>query len=407
MARQAKSLTDTGIKNAKATEKPVKLFDGGGLYLLVEPGGRKGWRLKYRFGGREKLISLGTYPQLSLAEARRKRDKARDLISKGINPAIAKKIEKQARSERQEHTFRKLAENWLERQTNLAASTFNMTKRRLERDVFPAIGSLPINDLNARVILEGVLRPMERRGAVELAHRTRAIISRVLRFGVACGDLERDVTADLRGALKSFERNHMAAPTRPKDVAAILRAIDGYSGTVVVGASLKLHPLVATRPGELRHMEWSEIDFEAGLWNIPAGKMKMKTAHIVPLSRQAIEILQGIYPLTGSGRYVFPSIRTTTKPLSDNTLNSALRRMGISKDELVAHGWRAVFRTLAVEVLGEHVEHVEQQLAHQVSDALGRAYNRTTFIEERRSMMQRWADYLDELKSGAVVLECT
>lgn len=399
MARQAKSLTDTGVKNAKAEGRPVKMFDGGGLFLLIEPSGRKGWRFKYRFGGREKLISFGTYPQVSLAEARREREKARDFVSRGIDPAIVKKVEKQERIERHEYTFRRLAENWLEHQTSLATTTLNMTKRRLERDVFPAIGSIPVADLNAKIILEGVLRPMERRGAVELAHRTRAIISRALRFGVACGDLERDVTSDLRGALKSYARNHMAAPTDPKKVSAILRAIDGYSGTAVVEAALKLHPYVATRPGELRHMEWPEIDFEAGMWSIPAQKMKMKTAHIVPLSRQAIEILKCIYPLTGSGRYVFPSIRSAAKPLSDNTLNAALRRMGIARDELVAHGWRAVFRTLAVEVLGENVEHVEQQLSHQVSDALGRAYNRTQFFDERRKLMQRWADYLDRLKS--------
>lgn len=404
MPRRAKGLTATDVRNAKADHKPVKKFDGQGLFLLVNPNGKKSWRFKYRLAGKEKLLSLGSYPGVSLADARQERDRAREYVSKGVDPSLVRKAEKRERVERHENTFRRLAEEWFEQQCTLSPKTKAMTQRRLERDVFPAIGNTPISDLTPKMILEGVLRPMERRGALELAHRVRSIISRVLRYGVACGDLERDISADLRGALKSIERKHMPAPTDPKDVAAILRAIDGYEGTATVKAALQLHPLVATRPGELRHMEWAEVNIEDGFWNIPAGKMKMKSPHVVPLSHQALEILQRLYPLTGSGRYVFPSARSTARPLSDNAANAALRRLGIDKDVLVSHGWRAVFRTLADEVLQERVDVIEQQLAHQVADSLGRAYNRTVFLEERRAMMQRWADYLDGLKAGAKVL---
>lgn len=402
MARKTLPLTDTQIRQAKAADKPLKLFDGGGLFLLLGTGGSKGWRFKYRFADKEKLISFGNYPSVSLADARKERAQARALLAKGIDPSLARKTAKQEEAARRLNTFRNLATEWHGKQSHLAPKTLAMTWRRLELDVFPALGGTPVSELTPRMILLGVLRPMEKRGVVELAHRTKSIISRVLRYGVACGYIERDFTADLRGALPAFERQHLAALTDPQQVGALLRTLDGYDGSVIVKAALCLHPLVVTRPGELRHMEWAEVDFAAGIWNIPAGRMKMKSPHIVPLSRQAAAILKEIQPLTGAGRFVFPSVRSTARPISNNSLNAALRRIGYSTEEMTSHGWRAVFRTLADEVLQERVDLIEAQLAHQVRDALGRAYNRTSFLPERCNLMQRWADYLDELKASQV-----
>ena len=405
MAKKIVPLTDIQVKNAKPIDgKARKLFDGGGLFLLVAASGARGWRFKYQFAGKEKLLSLGVYPEVTLAEAREKRREARKQLEAGIDPSLARKVERLDKETQQATTFKVVAGEWLEKQNTLAESTLAMTRRRLELDVYPAIGGIPIADLTPKMILEGVLRPMEKRGVVELAHRTRAIVSRVFRFGVACGYLERDITADLRGALKAFERRHMAAPTDPKRVAALLRAIDDFDGSFVVHCALRLHPLVATRPGELRHAEWCEIDLETGTWSISSGKMKMKNAHTVPLSKQALEILRELQPLTGNGKYLFPSVRSTARPISDNTLNAALRRLGFRKDEMTSHGWRAIFRTLADEILQERVDIIEAQLAHQVADTLGRAYNRTSFLPERRALMQRWADYLDGLKAGATVI---
>jgi integrase len=404
MARLTKPLSDTEIRQAKPADKPRKLFDGGGLYLLVDANGKKGWRLKYRFAGKEKLLSLGVYPTVSLVKAREKRDECRKLLDKGLDPSLARKAAKREGEERQATTLKRLAKEWHGQQSNLSQKTREMAWRRLELEVFPSLGGVPVADITPRMILEGVLRPMERRGVVELAHRTKSIISRVLRYGVACGYLERDLTADLKGALQPFERKHLAALTDPQQVGGLLRAIDGFDGSFVVRSALLLHPLLAVRPGELRHMEWSEVDLEEAIWSIPAQKMKMKSPHMVPLSQQAVGILRGLQALTGNGRYVFPSIRSTARPISNNTLNAALRRIGYSTEEMTSHGWRAVFRTLADEVLQERIDHIEQQLAHTVKDALGRAYNRTQFLAERRAMMQRWADYLDGLTSGRKVI---
>lgn len=406
MPKKTLPLTDTEIKNAKPGEKPRKLFDGAGLFLLIEPSGAKGWRLKYRYGGKEKLISLGVYPAIPLKKAREERDKYRGALERGIDPSLAKKSEKEEEAKKAATTFEAVAREWQQTRSALAPKTAYVVRRRLELDILPPIGKVPVADLTPKMILNGVLRPMERRGAVELAHRARSIISQILRYAVACDYVERDVSADLKGAIQPFKRtSHMAAPAKdPKAAGAILRAIDGYDGSPIVAAALRLHPLVATRPGELRHMEWAEIDLEEGLWSIPAGKMKMRVDHVVPLSRQAVAILEGLRPLTGGGRYVFPSVRSTSRPISDNTLNAAHRRLGIGKEELVSHGWRAVFRTLADEVLQERVDFIEHQLAHVVKDPNGRAYNRTAFLADRERMMQRWADYLDGLKAGGKVI---
>jgi len=407
-------LTDIKIRNAKPTAKPRKMFDGDGLYLLISPTKKpnrgKAWRFKYFFDGKEKLLSLGSYPEISLADARSRRDQARKLIANGIDPATEKQRQKLERAEQIANTVELVAKEWLRRQEGvLAHKTIDMIQRRLANDVYPVIGSTPIADLVAREILEKVLRPIQDRGTLETAHRVRGTLSQIMRYGVACGLCERDATVDLRGALKPIQRKHRPALDTdgipdPTKVGALLRAIDGFDGSPTVKAALRLHPLVATRPGELRHAEWTEIDFDQALWSIPAGRMKMKNPHIVPLSGQALTILRVLQQITGKGTYLFPSSRSAARPISDNTLNAALRRLGYDGKEFVSHGWRAIFRTLADEVLQERIDIIEAQLAHQVSDALGRAYNRTSFLKERRDLMNRWGSYLDSLKKAKKVI---
>lgn len=410
MPKRVAPLTDVQVKNAKSKQQQYKLMDGFGLYLLVTPPGGKLWRFDYRFGGKRKGLALGSYPAISLSDARQRREDARKLLADGVDPVEIKRADKTAEAERRANTFEKIALEWHERQAgHLAERTRKMIMRRLRHDVFPSIGDTPLSDLTSRKILEGVLRPIEDRGAIDLAHRIRSTVSQILRYGVACSVCERDLTADIRGALRPIPRKHHAAldaggTTDPAKVGALLRAIEGYDGSVIVKCALRLHPLVATRPGELRHAEWAEIDLEGGIWSIPAGRMKMKNPHIVPLSPQAVVILEELHQITGGCKYLFPSIRSAAKPISDNTLNAALRRLGYTHDEIVSHGWRAIFRTLADEVLQERIDIIEAQLAHQVADALGRAYNRTSFLKERRALMMKWADYLDRLKSGAEVI---
>ena len=405
MPKRIAGLTDAKVKTAKAMEKPVKLFDGDGLFLLVTPEGGKCWRLKYRMAGKEKILALGVYPAVSLAVARKRRDAAREQVAQGVDPGQVRKDERAALEAQRANTFEKLAREWLSRQGGtLAEKTRNMILQRLVRDAFSQIGAVPVAELSARLILEQVLRPLEDRGVIETAHRVRGVISQILRYAVAIGAAERDVTVDLRGALPPIPRRHMSAVTEPAKVGELLRAIDGYDGSLIVKCALRLLPMVATRPGELRLAEWSELDIERAEWNIPAGRMKMRQPHLVPLPQQALAVLDELRRLTGSGRYLFPSVRSTARPISDNTMNAALRRMGYGADEMVSHGWRAVFRTLADEVLQERIYIVEAALAHQVKDALGRSYNRTSFLKERRALAQRWADYLDGLKAGAKVI---
>ncbi len=397
MARRTLPLTDTAVKAAKSSGKASKLFDGGGLFLLVNKSGSKGWRFKYRYNGREKLISFGVYPDVSLADARNKRTEARKLLANDIDPSVARQHEKADSIELHGNTFQRIAEDWLSKHTDIEEVTKRELIRTLNQNVYPYIGTTPISLLTPQSLLEKILRPMEKRGVVYSAHKVKTVISQVLRYAIACGKIERDVTSDLRGALKPIKRKHRAALTKPHEIGQLLRSINNYEGTAVVKAALQLHPLVATRPGELRHMEWCEIDFESATWEIPSGKMKMKNPHIVPLSKQAITILKTLQLLTGDGRYVFPSIRTYSKPISDNTLNASLRRIGYTSEEMTSHGWRAVFRTLTDEQLGIRVDYVEHQLAHLVKDPLGRAYNRTKHLKLRRELMQTWADYLDRL----------
>lgn len=403
MPKKIIPLTEIKIKNAKSKAQAYKLFDGDGLFLLITPSGGKLWRLKYRFNDKEKTLTLGQYPAISLLNARCKRDDARRLLANNVDPDAVRKAQKQAQVEETE-TFEIIAREWLERfKSKWQEEYADKIMHRLELNIFPWIGSRPIKDIKAPELLS-VLRRIESRNALELAHRTRNVCGQVFRYAVATGRADRNPAEDLKGALSPVKTIHRAAITEPKEVANLLRAIDSYQGTFVVQCALKLAPLFFVRPGELRHAEWSEINFENAEWNIPASKMKMKEAHLVPLSRQAIEILKKLHTLTGSGRYLFPSERTPQRPMSENAILVALRIMGYPKEEMSGHGFRAMARTILDEVLQVRPDFIEHQLAHAVRDPNGRAYNRTSHLAERKKMMQTWADYLDGLKVGAKVL---
>jgi integrase len=396
-------LNEMKIRNAKSKEKFYKLTDSGGLYLHVTDKGGKLWRFKYRFDGKQKLLALGIYPEISLLDARQKRDEARRQLANGIDPCAVRKAQKQTKIESTE-TFEVISREWYARFiSNWTTGHAETIKNRLERDVFPWIGKRPIVEIKAPEVLK-VLQRVESRGTLETAHRIRTICGQVFRYAVATGRAERDPATDLRGALPQPQEKHRAAITEPRKAGELLRANDGYQGSFVVKCALRFLPLVFVRPGELRHAEWSEIDFENAEWNIPAGKMKMREPHLVPLSKQAIEILMELKELTGASRYVFPSGRSFDRPMSDNALVAALRRMGFEKSEMTAHGFRAMARTLLDEVLQVRVDFIEHQLAHAVRDPNGRAYNRTAHLTERKKMMQTWADYLDGLKAGAKVI---
>jgi integrase len=399
------ALTDTFIKNLKATDKLAgdKFSDGGGMYLLVKTAG-KYWRMDYRHIGKRKTLALGVYPDVSLAKARQRREKARELLADGIDPGLAKRANKEAEANAAANTFEAVARSWL---VKTAADRSENTQRKvtawLEKDVFPSIGKRPISTIGPRDVLVTVQK-IEARGAIDSAHRVKQVCGQVFRYGVASGLAERDVTADLKGALTVVPQAHFAAITEPKQAGGLLRAIFGYSGHPCTSAALKLAPLVFVRPGELRSAEWVEIDLDGAEWRIPGRKMKMSNDHIVPLSAQSLEILRDLQPLTGNGRYVFPSLRTSEQCMSENTINAALRGMGYSKEVMTGHGFRAMARTIMDEVLGERVDLIEHQLAHAVKDPNGRAYNRTAHLPARREMMQRWADYLDKLRKGADVV---
>ena len=399
------ALADTFVKHVKHSGKSAgdKYTDGGAMYLLVRAGG-KYWRMDYTFAGKRKTLALGVYPAVSLAKARQRRDKARELLADGIDPSTAKREEKQATAAAAANTFEAVALAWLDKTAaERIASTQDKITNWLEKDVFPFIGSMPISTIGPRDVLAAV-RKMEARGAIDSAHRLKQVCSQIFRYAVATGSAERDVTADLRGALAKIIKTNHPAITEPKQVGALMRSIAAYSGHPAAVAALKLTPLVFVRPGELRTAEWAEFDLEAAEWRIPGRKMKMKVDHIVPLSAQALEILRGLQPITGHGRYVFPSLRTSDAPMSENTINAALRGMGYSKEVHTAHGFRATARTIMDEVPGERPDLIEHQLAHAVKDPNGRAYNRTAHLPARRDMMQRWADYLYKLRIGADVI---
>lgn len=403
MPKRILPLTDMKVLKAKPQDKPIMLFDGGGLYLLVTPSGGKLWRFKYRYNNKSKTMAFGAYPEISLLDARQRRDEARRQLANGIDPGAVRKAQKQAKVEETE-TFEVIAREWHNKYTptwkeNHAAGIL----RRLERDIFPYLGKRPIKDIKAPELL-AVLRRIEARGTLETCHRCKMISGQIFRYAVATGRTESDPTIALKGAIPPVPEGHRAAITDPVKLGGLLRAIDDYQGSFIVKSALKLLPLVFVRPGELRSAEWVEFDFENAQWNIPASKMKMKQAHLVPLSKQAIEILEELKPLTGASRYIFPSGRSFDRCMSDNAFCAALRRMGFEKSEVSAHGFRATARTLLDEILQIRPDFIEHQLAHAVRDPNGRAYNRTAHIEERRRMMQTWADYLDGLKERARII---
>lgn len=391
------ALTDTAIKNAKPLSRQYRMTDGQGLYLLVRPNGSKLWRQDYRFAGKDKTLSVGIYPDVPLKLARERRDEIRALVAQGIDPSLQRKANKLQQTHQSANTFEAIAREWFAKQaTAWAKSHSSKIIQRLERDIFPWLGSYTISDITAPELLE-VIRKIENRGRHETAHRALQNCSQIFRYAIATGRAQRDPSGDLRGALAPVKNEHFAAITDPKQAATLLKTIDTFDGTYVVKTALQLAPLVFVRPGELRQAKWEHINLETGEWTYTVSKTK--TEHLVPLSTQAIHLLKELYPLTGASEWVFPSIRTNTKPISDMTLNAALQRMGYNtKTEMTAHGFRAMARTLLHEQLHFDPHIIEHQLAHQVPDALGRAYNRTKFIKERKEMMQVWADYLDLLK---------
>lgn len=396
-------ITDTAIRTAKPAGKARKLADEKGLFLLVTPNGGKWWRLKYRFGGKEKLLSLGVYPDVSLKDARDRRNEARRLLAEGIDPGEHRKATKTMKAELAANSFEAVAREWFAKYSaTWVPSHADKIIRRLERDVFPWVGAKPASEIAAPELL-AVLRRIEERGALDTAHRAMQNCGQIFRYAIATGRAERDPAADLRGALPPVKQKHLAAITEPQAIGPLLRAMDAYTGTLVTKCALRLAPLVFVRPGELRQAEWAEIDLDGASWEIPAGRMKMKQPHIVPLSSQAVDILRELHALTGESRYVFPGARSNGRPMSNNAILAALRRMGYDKDEMSGHGFRAMARTVLDEVLGFRPDWIEHQLAHAVRDPNGRAYNRTAHLKQRREMMQAWADYLDALKVENVV----
>jgi integrase len=398
------TLTATAIRNAKPGDKVQRLFDGRGLYLEITPAGARYWRLKYRHAGKEKRLALGVFPVVSLAEARRLREDARKVLSEGRDPSAERRADKVRAVLSNETTFQGVAGQWLASQRkSMAPITYAKAERTLEGKVYPWLGERPIAEIDAPEIL-AVLKRIESAGAHETAHRVKARIGQVFRYAIAHGTATRDPSADLRGALAPVVSRSHAAVTDPAAVGDLLRALDGYEGQLPTRCALRLAPLLFVRPGELRHAEWAEFDLDGALWRIPASKMKMKEAHAVPLSTQAVAILRELQPLTGRGRYLFPGLRTASEPMSENTVNAALRRMGFDKDTMTGHGFRAMASTRLNE-LGWAPDVIERQLAHNERNKVRAAYNRAQYMAERKKMMQAWADYLGALRddSGKVL----
>jgi integrase len=411
------ALSDTAIRNAKPKDKAYKLYDEKGLFLIVNPNGGKWWRFKYRFDDKEKTLSLGTYPEVPLAGrwndpetkkdwikgARERRDLARELVDEGIDPSDNRKAEKQAKAGGTLNSFETIAREWIATKLQTKSEGYKKNVlRRFELYLFPWIGKRPIADLNAPELL-AVVKRIESQNKVETAYRTLQATGQVLRYAVQTGRAIRDVTSDLRGALTPSVTKHMASFTEPKDVAELLRAIDGFTGTLTVQTALRLAPLVFVRPSELRKAKWADIDLEACEWRYLV--TKTNTEHIVPLSKQVVALLEGIKPFSCAGEYVFQGGHNPDKAMSEAAINAALRRMGYdTKTQITGHGFRAMARTILHERLNIDPHIIEHQLAHSVPDALGSAYNRTKFLDQRKAMMQQWADYLDELKAGAKIV---
>ncbi|QSX28586.1 integrase arm-type DNA-binding domain-containing protein [Shewanella cyperi] len=392
-------LTVKAAQSAQPKDKDYKLSDEKGLYLLVTPKGRKYWRYKYRFLGREQKLALGVFPEVSLKEARDARDAARKLVAAGINPNEVKQQSKREAMIASGNSFEAVARDWLDvRSTDKSPDYRARVERYLEMDAFPAIGRKPISEISAPEVL-AVLRRVEARGALETAKKLKTFISQIFRYGIASGVAERDPAADLRGALKTRPTGHRAAITNPAEVGRLLASIESFQGSNTVKLALQLSALFFCRPGELRHLEWIDINWDERVIEISAEKMKMREAHMIPLSDQALSILQELRCFNDHSRYVFPSARGPSRPMSDNAVRTALRTLGYDNQTMSPHGFRAMARTILDEVLGYRIEWIEQQLAHAVKDPTGRAYNRTKHLKQRAEMMQHWADYLDELKA--------
>lgn len=398
------ALTDTAVRNAKARPKPYKLGDAGGLFLLVQPSGGKLWRLKYRVEGREKKLGLGTYPDIGLAEARKRRDDARELVAAGKDPSREKQQAKHRAMTSAANTFGEIAREFINkrRREGLSKSTADKSEYYIKR-MGPVIARLPIAEIGAPDLL-AVLRRIEATGNYETARRVLQLAGRVFRYAVATARLASDPSRDLRGALTAPTPKHYGAIIEPKRAGELLRAIDGYDGQVLTRIAMQLSANVFVRPGELRHAEWNEIDLDAALWIIPAAKMKMRKPHHVPLSRQSVELLREVHTITGPSGYVFPSIRTRTRPMSENTINAGLRRLGFAGDEMTAHGFRAMASTLLNESGKWHPDAIERALAHGDEDKVRAAYHRGAHWKERVDMAQWWSEYLDQLRKGADIV---
>lgn len=396
-------LTDRELRNLKPKDRLYRVADGNGLCVEVTPNGSKLWRYRFRdLSGKASMLSFGAYPEVSLAEARERLADARAVVRAGKSPVAVRKAAKRALVAAIETSFRGVAAEWVAKNSKGKAES-TLTRLEWQLSLVPDwLQDMPIADITAADVLQA-LRPLEARQVLETAHRVRARIGQVMRYAVATGRAQRDPTTDLRGALAPVRASSRAAVTHPDDIAALMRAISAYQGQPVTRVALQLAPLVFARPGNLRAMEWSEIDTKAAEWRVPAGKMKMREAHTVPLSKQALALLEDIRPLTGRGRYVFPSLRTPKRPMSDNTINAALRRLGFDKETMTGHGFRAMASTRLNE-MGWAPDVIERQLAHAERNKVRAAYNRAQYMKERKKMMQAWADYLDQLKAGGKVV---
>jgi integrase len=399
------TLFATTIANAKPKERPYKMFDGGGLHLFVKPNGSKLWRLTYSWLGKQKTLSLGQWPDLGLADARGKRDEARRLLASGIDPAHQQKIDAAKARIEENDTFKSVALEWIAKNEREGMAEITLSKIRWLLDkAYPKIGTRPIAKVTAQEVLI-VLRSIEATGRYESARRMRSVLGRVFRYAVATTRAERDPTGDLRGALTVPKSKHLAAITTPTRAGELMRAIEGYTGHAITLYALRLSAHLFVRPGELRQAEWAEFDFDRSVWSLPAEKMKMRRPHRVPLSTQVTNLLEELWELTGTGRYCFPSFRTGQRPMSENTVNAALRALGFEQEEMTAHGFRAMAATLLNESGRFNPDAIERQLAHMENDGVRRAYTRGEYWNERVTMMQFWSDELDRLRNGAKLLK--
>jgi integrase len=396
------ALNETKLRNLRPRASLYRVADSNGLCIEVSPNAAKNWRYRYRYIGKATMLALGAYPAVTLLEARRKRDAARALLKAGSNPAVYVRAQRAAVVNRAANSFGAIAAEWFQQNEHrLTPGTLKRDRRVVERHLAPLLGDTPVEDLQAADLLTALKR-IQASGALETAHRARSMASKMIRYAIATGRATRNPAADLIGALPSPNKEHFASITEPKQVGELLRAIHGYSGQPATAAALKLAPLLFVRPGELRSARWADIDLDAAEWRYTA--TKTKTPHIVPLSTQATSILRELHPLSGRNEFVFPGARSVRRPLSENTINAALRRLGYSGDMMTGHGFRAMARTILDEQLGFRQDYIEHQLAHAVRDPNGRAYNRTAHLAERRKMMQSWADYLDALRNGASIV---